>query len=102
MKTDPGAPVSAVAVPVKSMPSPSPRTQTPRAQKNDTTSAGRTVRRKSSPVPMHNWIRAKNVFQTAMWGLRKWPMWVRNQEIGAGCPLALARMKLCTKPWPNM
>ncbi len=39
----PGAPVSAEALPVRSMPSPSPMTQTPSTQANDTASAVRTV-----------------------------------------------------------
>ena len=40
ISTDPGAPVSAVAVPVRSMPRPSPMTQTPRTQTNDTAERG--------------------------------------------------------------
>ncbi len=37
--TEPGAPVSALAVPVSTMPMPSPKTQTPRAQANERASA---------------------------------------------------------------
>ena len=47
---------------------PSPMTQTPSTQTNDTASAGRTVRRNSRPTPMKSWISAKNVFHTAMSG----------------------------------
>ena len=42
-RTLPGAPVSAVAVPVSTMPRPSPKNHTPRAQAKDTARAGRTV-----------------------------------------------------------
>ena len=52
MSTEPGAPVSADAVPVRSMPMPSPTNQTPRTHTKDRTSAGRTVRRKSRPNAM--------------------------------------------------
>jgi hypothetical protein len=52
MSTDPGAPVRAVAVPVRIMPNPSPKNQTPSTQKNEMAKAGRTVRRKSSPPPI--------------------------------------------------
>ena len=45
MSALPGAPVSALAVPVSSMPSPSPKTQTPATQAKDTASAGLTVGR---------------------------------------------------------
>ena len=40
---EPGAPVRAEALPVRSMPSPSPMTQMPSTQANDTASAVRTV-----------------------------------------------------------
>jgi hypothetical protein len=49
---DPGAPVRADADPVKIRPSPSPKNQTPKAQKNETTRAGRTVRRTINPNPI--------------------------------------------------
>jgi hypothetical protein len=52
--TEPGAPVSALAVPVNRSPSPSPKTQTPSTQRKDTARAGRTVRRKSRPAPIAN------------------------------------------------
>ena len=81
MKTEPGAPVRAEAEPLKMSPRPSPKNQTPKAQKNDTTNAGRTVRRKSRPAPIATWIRAKNVFHTAMWGPTKWPTLVMIQLI---------------------
>ncbi len=45
MSTPPGAPVNALAVPVRIIPSPSPKTQTPSTQANDTASAGLTVGR---------------------------------------------------------
>ena len=45
MSTPPGAPVSALAVPVRIIPSPSPKTQTPSTQANDSASAGLTVGR---------------------------------------------------------
>src|SRR5215471_4375418 len=44
-KTDPGAPVSALALPVNTMPMPSPTTQIPKAQANESPSAYRTVGR---------------------------------------------------------
>ncbi len=37
---------------MKIWPRPSPKNQTPKAQKNDRTRAGRTVRRNSNPNPM--------------------------------------------------
>ena len=86
MSTDPGAPVSALAVPVRSMPMPSPMTQTPSTQTNDTASAGRTVRRKSRPTPMKSWISAKKVFHTATSGATKFPMWVMRSPRTKGCP----------------
>ncbi len=52
MNTYLGAPVRAEADPVKIRPRPSPKNQTPNAQKNDTARAGRTVRLKSNPTPM--------------------------------------------------
>ena len=51
---------------------------------------------------MKSWIRAKNVFQTAMSGERKLPMCVMRSPTTNGCPWALARMLACTKPRPNM
>ena len=39
MNTEPGAPVSALAVPVRTIPMPSPSTQTPRAQAKDSARA---------------------------------------------------------------
>ncbi len=102
MSTDPGAPVSALAVPVRTIPRPSPMTQMPSAQTNDTARAGRTERRKSRPTPMKSWIRAKNVFHTAMSGPTKFPMWVMRSPRTKGCPLALGRMNVSTKPRPNM
>ena len=63
---------------------------------------GRTVRRKSSPTPMKSWISAKKVFHTAMSGDTKFPMWVMRSPRTKGCPLALARMLVSTKPRPNM
>ena len=45
MSTAPGAPVSALAVPVSSMPRPSPKTQTPATQAKDSARAGLTVGR---------------------------------------------------------
>ena len=98
----PGRPVSALALPVRSMPRPSPMTQTPSTQTNDTASAGRTVRRKSRPTPMKSWISAKKVFHTAMSGATKFPMWVMRSPRTKGCPLALGRMNVSTKPRPNM
>ena len=77
-------------------------TQTPSTQKNDTTSAGRTVRRNSRPTPMKSWISAKKVFHTAMSGETKFPMCVMKSPRTNGCPLALARMLFSTKPRPNM
>ena len=50
--TEPGAPVRADADPVKISPRPSPKNQTPNAQKNDTARAGRTIRRNSNPNPI--------------------------------------------------
>ncbi len=81
---------------------PSPKTQTPMTQTKETARAGLTERRKSSPTPMPSWIRAKNVFHTAMSGARKFPMWVIRSPTTKGCPLALLRMKESTKPRPNM
>ena len=40
---------------------------------------------------MTTWMSAKSVFQTAMWGSMKWPMFVMTHETTAGCPLALFR-----------
>ena len=68
MNTDPGAPVNAEAVPVKIIPRPSPKTQTLSDHTIETASAGRTVRRYSSPAPMTNWIVAKKTFHTATSG----------------------------------
>ena len=47
---------------------------------------------------MKSWIRAKNVFQTAMSGERKFPMCVMRSPMTNGCPWALARMLACRKP----
>ena len=91
MNTDPGAPVRAEADPVKIRPRPSPKNQTPKAQKNDTARAGRTVRRKSNPTPMATWMRAKNVFHTATWGPTKWPTLVMIHRTTSGWFWALFR-----------
>ncbi len=52
--TAPGAPVNGDAVPVSSMPKPSPNHQTPKAHTAMATMAGFTVRRNSMPTPMHS------------------------------------------------
>ena len=67
---------------------PSPMTQTPSAQANDTASAGRTVRRKSRPTPMKSSISAKKVFHTATSGATKCPMWVMRSPRTKGWPVA--------------
>ncbi len=77
-------------------------TQTPSAHTNDTARAGRTVRRNSNPMPMNSWISAKNVFQTAMSGDRKWPTCVMRSPMTKGWPFALLRTNVVMKPWPNM
>ena len=63
---------------------PSPMTQTPRAQANETASAGRTVLLKSRPTPMASWISAKNVFHTATSGATKLPMCVMKSPSDEG------------------
>ena len=69
---------------MRSWPRPSPKNQTPKAQKNETSSAGRTVHRNSSPKPIATWMSAKNVFQTATWGPTKLPMLVMIQRTMSG------------------
>ena len=101
ISTEPGAPVRAEAVPVRSMPMPSPKNQTPSTHTKDRTSAGRTVRRKSRPNPMASWISAKNTFHTAMSGDTKLTRCVIRSPTTKGWPDALA-WSWPTKPWPNM
>ena len=99
----PGAPVSAVAVPVKSMPRPSPKTQTPSAQANDRARAGLTVGRKSRPTPMTTWISAKKVFHTAMSGAMKMPDVGDEGADDEGLALGVGQDDWSsTKPRPNM
>ena len=102
MKTEPGAPVRAVADPVRIMPKPSPKNHTPKAQNNEMTIAGRTVGRKNRPTPMTNWMVAKRKFHTPTSGEMKWPAVVISHAIGSGCPPAFPVMKVGTNCLPNM
>ncbi len=43
---------------------------------------------------MSSWIKAKKVFQTAISGDRKWPMWVMRELTNRRLPLALGRMNV--------
>ncbi len=47
-------------------------------------------------------VSAKSVFQAAMWGSMKWPMFVMTQDTTVGCPLALANTYVSTKLRWNM
>ncbi|MGO8825466.1 MAG: hypothetical protein ACLQU9_09525 [Acidimicrobiales bacterium] len=84
--------MSALAVPVRIMPMPSPITHTPSAQANDRARAGRTVGRERRPTPMKSWISAKKVLHTAMSGDRKVPTWVMRSPTTKGWPVALPAM----------
>ena len=51
---------------------------------------------------MASWMSAKKVFHTAMSGDTKLPTWVMRSPMTKGWPAALSRMKVSTKPCPNM
>ena len=61
MITAPGAPLSGLATPFSTPPSPSPNHQTPSAQTMEAASAGRSVGRNAMPSPISSWIVAKSV-----------------------------------------
>ena len=89
MITAPGAPLSGLAPPLSTPPSPSPNHHTPSAHRIEAASATRTVGRNAMPSPSSSWIVAKMALSSTMW----WSTRVASQVIGlamtAGLPSAV-------------
>ena len=66
MITAPGAPLSGLAVPASTPPSPSPNHHTPSDQAIDAPRASRSVGRHAIPSPSSNWIVAKIAFSATV------------------------------------
>ena len=64
MITAPGAPLTGLAAPVSTIPSPSPNHHTPSDQATEAASATRTVGRQAIPMPSSSWIVANIVFSS--------------------------------------
>ena len=64
MITAPGAPLSGLAAPLSTPPSPSPNHHTPSDQAIEAASATRTVGRNAMPRPISSWIVAKIVLSS--------------------------------------
>lgn len=95
-------PVSGDAMPVKSMPKPSPSAHTPSAHTKDSTSAGRTVSRMSRPTPMRIWMPAKTPFVSVGCAAMRCAMCVMTLERKPGWPWAEGRITLLAKAGPNI
>jgi len=65
MITAPGAPLTGLAVPFRTPPSPSPNHQTAADHTIEAASAGRIVGRKAIPRPSSSWMVAKAAFGPA-------------------------------------
>ena len=89
-------------MPVKSMPKPSPSDQTPSAHTKDSTSAGLTVSRTSSPIPMRIWMAAKTALASTGWIAIRWARWVMTPETMPGWPCAVGRITWLAKCVPNI
>ena len=89
-------------MPVKSMPKPSPRAQTPSAQAKERTSAGLTVSRTSSPTPMRICMAAKTLLVSAGCTAIRCAMWVMTLDTKPGWPWAEGRITLLAKSGPNI
>ncbi len=87
---------------MKSMPTPSPSTQTPSAHTKERTSAGRTVSRISSPTPMRIWMLAKTPLVNAGCAAIRCAMWVITPERKTGWPWAEGRITPLAKSVPNI
>src|SRR5579875_1217988 len=96
MMTAPGAPVTVLAPPVSTPPSPSPNHQTATDHTTDAASAGRIVGRQAIPRPISSWMVANAAFGPVRWC----SMMPADQVIGwamtAGLPGAVA-----ASIWPN-
>ena len=64
MITAPGAPLTGLARPVSTIPSPSPNHHTPSDQAIEAASAVRTVGRQAIPIPSSTWTVAKIAFSS--------------------------------------
>jgi hypothetical protein len=64
MITAPGAPLTGLASPVSTIPSPSPNHHTPSAQAIEAASATRTAGRHAIPMPSSTWMVAKIAFSS--------------------------------------
>jgi hypothetical protein len=100
--TAPGAPSNGDAEPVSSMPKPSPKNHTPKAQSVIATIAGFTVRWKSMPTPMQSWIAPKKKFHTPASGRMACARCVMDQATGAGWPCAIGNIMTLTSSEPNI
>src|ERR1700733_13207398 len=101
MITAPGAPLSGLAPPLSTPPSPSPNHHTPSDQRTEAARGARTVGRNAMPSPSSSWIVAKTALNSTRW----WSIRVASQVIGfamtAGLPSAVPA-SIWLKPLVNM
>src|ERR1700724_147061 len=100
--TAPGAPVTGLAVPVSTPPSPSATHHTPSDQAIDTARAGLTVGRHSRATAMASWVRANAVFQAAGLCVIRRSAHRAGRATTAGLPEAVGSSTWLTKELPNM
>ena len=90
MITAPGAPLTGLAVPLSTPPSPSPNHHTPAAQATDAASAGRTVRRHAMPAPSSSWIVANIAFASTACCSTRLACQIIGRAMKPGLPTALS------------
>src|SRR5438874_11859721 len=95
--TAPGAPVSGLAVPVSTPPSPSATHHTASDQTTDTARAALTVGRHSRPTAMTSWVRADAVFHTGRSRAIRWSAHRAGLANTAGLPMAVGSSTWLTK-----
>ena len=89
MITAPGAPLSGLAAPLSTPPSPSPNHHTPSDQRTEAASATRTVGRNAMPSPSSSWIVAKMALSSTMWWSTRFAFQVMGFAMTAGLPSAV-------------
>src|SRR6266702_4093019 len=95
--TAPGAPVTGLAVPVSTPPSPSLSHHTPSDQATDTARAALTAGRHSRPTAMASWVRADAVFQAGRSCAIRWSAHRAGLAKTAGLPVAVGSSTWLTK-----
>ena len=87
---------------LKNPPSPSPVTHIPSTHTNETSNAGRTVRRYNSPSPIKTCRVAAKPENRATCGSIRWAIQVIGSAITPGWPCALGRITPVMNVLPNM